>query len=723
LKAALRQFIFRVLRKDPEAIVVSFASGDGELAEKMFAEIQQLEPGRRHTFVRCPALDSPSNAPLASGTSQASACPRTRTPGEEASGRQLRNAVVTLEPGSTFQIYRQLRQRFRRQRIGLAPVLFTEDPRYRAIRRAAFLLAPTKILAYNHRLERHHIRPKTAIASWLFLRGIPLDRIFLRPKWLLPWKKDRSTFPSNVQEIAGRPLAERRRKITIVSPYFPYPLSHGGAVRIFNLLREMAGEFDIFFFAFLDRETAADFGPVLEHCARIILLNKSRYREPRWSTLLPPEVHEFNSPAMRAAIDRIRREYKIEAVQVEYTMLAPYGGDILVEHDVTYELYRQIRHRSLWDYWRWRRFETKWIQRYRRVVVMSDQDRDLLDRSNVVVIPNGVDLARFTPEIERPGRRLLFIGSFRHFPNIVAYRFFIEQVWPVLRKNISDVQFTVVAGPDPLTYWRQHTGLLDIPGGDGIQLLEFVSDVRPLYVEANLAIVPTLVSAGTNLKVLEAMAMDRAVVSTQSGCVGLGLVHGANVWIADTPADFAQAIETLLADDDLRQRIAANGRQYVEQNFDWRHIGERQRTLLRELLPVRIQIRTATESDVEQIRAIQSTAPEASQWQPGDYLTFDCTVAWMDGRVAGFLVSRRVADGEREILNVAVHPDFRRLGVASTLLRWEMARCPGAIFLEVRESNSSARRLYEGLGFETVGSRPGYYENPNEPGIVMRIFS
>src|SRR6266478_2297303 len=188
---------------------------------------------------------------------------------------------------------------------------------------------------------------------------------------------------------------------------------------------------------------------------------------------------------------------------------------------------------------------------------MSEQDQALLDRPNVAVVPNGVDLERFIPEIERRGQRLLFIGSFRHFPNIVAYRFFVEQVWPLLRRNMPDVQLTVVAGPDPLTYWRQYTGLLEIAIDDGIRLLDFVSDVRPLYVEANLAIVPTLASAGTNLKVLEAMAMDRADVSTVSGCAGLGLDHGVNVWIADAPADFAQAIKTLLADDALRQRIAA----------------------------------------------------------------------------------------------------------------------------------------------------------------------
>jgi ribosomal protein S18 acetylase RimI-like enzyme/glycosyltransferase involved in cell wall biosynthesis len=518
----------------------------------------------------------------------------------------------------------------------------------------------------------------------------------------------------------------------VLSPYFPFPLAHGGAVRIFNLLRAMSAEFDIFLFAFRDAETADDLRPVLELCARVILADKPRYREPRWSTLAPPEVHEFHSPAMAAALARVRAEYKIEAVQVEYTMLAPYRGDVLVEHDVTFALYRQIRDRSpgiaeRWDHWRWQRFEKQWIQQYRKVVVMSEQDRALLQQPNVTVIPNGVDLARFTPEIERPGQRLLFIGSFRHFPNIVAYRFFVEQVWPILCQQSSEIRFTVVAGPDPLLYWRQHTGLAsitpDIPQDDRIHLLEFVSDVRPLYVETNLAIVPTLVSAGTNLKVLEAMAMDRAVVSTSSGCAGLGLENSVNVWIADQPEDFARAIQALLEDHALRRRIAASARVHVERNFGWTQIGVRQRALLRDLMPSRVRIRPAHARDLLQITAIQRTAPESSQWEAQDYLAFDCQVAEQDDCIAGFLVSRSVADKEREILNIAIHPDFRRLHIATELLQAELFRWPGTHFLEVRKSNAPARRLYEGLGFQSVGERPAYYENPPETGIVMRILS
>jgi ribosomal-protein-alanine N-acetyltransferase len=120
---------------------------------------------------------------------------------------------------------------------------------------------------------------------------------------------------------------------------------------------------------------------------------------------------------------------------------------------------------------------------------------------------------------------------------------------------------------------------------------------------------------------------------------------------------------------------------------------------------------------------IQASAAEASQWQAQDYLAFDCRVAMFEGRIAGFVVSRQVGDREREILNVAVHPDFRRLGIASELLQTEIRGHAGVHFLEVRESNAAARQLYARLGFQVVGARPQYYENPIETGIVMRIFS
>src|SRR5437867_4968271 len=317
VKARLKRWIFGLAGKEPEAVVVSFCSGEETLAKAMCEEIRRLEPSRRHFSV-------------------------------EAS-----------------ESYREIRKRFRRYRIGLAPVLFTPDARYRRLRRAAFLLAPAKILAYSARLERHHLKLTSPVASWLFLRGVPLDRIFLRPRWLWPWRKDRTIRPQGHKIIEGRPRNPKRRSLAVLTPYFPYPLSHGGAVRMFHLLREAAREFDVVVYAFTEGEIAeADLKPVLEFVVRVYLVPKPRYREPRWSTLLPPEVGEYRSPEM----ERLLRSRQTDLLQVEYTYLASYGGDILVEHDVTYDLYAQVRERrrsfsAWWDWWRWHRYERRAIAR------------------------------------------------------------------------------------------------------------------------------------------------------------------------------------------------------------------------------------------------------------------------------------------------------------------------------------------------------------------------
>src|SRR5439155_19982125 len=138
-------------------------------------------------------------------------------------------------------------------------------------------------------------------------------------------------------------------------------------------------DFDVELFAFADRIRPAEIAPVLELCSRVVAVQQPRYREPRWSTLLPPEVHEFRSAGMRHAIAEERLAFGFTILQVEYTQLAEYGGNVLIEHDVTFDLFGQIYRRqgtvaAWWDYFRWRRFEMRAARRYRRVVAMSQKD-------------------------------------------------------------------------------------------------------------------------------------------------------------------------------------------------------------------------------------------------------------------------------------------------------------------------------------------------------------
>lgn len=677
MRTRLKRWLYRLLGKDPEAVIVCFRSGDPALADAMCEEIRRLEPGRRIFEVSL----------------------------EEAAG---------------------VRRRFRRYRIGLAPVLFTGEPKYRPLRRAAFLLAPRKILAYNARLERHHLWLAHPIASWLFWRGVPLDRIFLRPRWLCPWRKDKTVFYSGHRLVEGRVPRSGRSKAAILSPYFPFPLSHGGAVRIFHLLREMAREFDVTLYSFTEDEIAqSNLDPVLDFVARVYLVKKPRYREPGWSTLRPPEVCEYDSPAMR----ELWRGRTADVSQVEYTQLADYGGDILVEHDVTQDLYAQVLARrpsgsAWWNWKRWKRYEDLAVRRFSRVAVMSKKDAGLLGIPHAAVIENGVDLQRFEAAPETPGRRLLFIGSFRHFPNVVAFRFLTEQILPLA----PDAQLTVVAGPDPWLHWTNVTGSLPPPANPRVQILEFVADVRPLYREANVVVVPTLESAGTNVKVLEALAMQRAVVSTSSGCAGLGLEHLKTAWISETAQGLAEGLRRLLDDDTLRARMARAGREHVHA-FDWRKIGVKQRALLRQIAGDPLLLRAATQADMGRIAQIQAASPGAARWAPESYLSYDCRLACLRStqNIAGFIVTRTTGPGQSEILNLAVDPALRRQGVARRLLEQALHHGKheghGVWFLEVRESNSAAIRLYEDSGFERIGVRKNYYSDPSEAGIVMKGLS
>ncbi|MCC6363323.1 MAG: ribosomal protein S18-alanine N-acetyltransferase [Bryobacterales bacterium] len=677
MKQRLKALWFGLLGKHPEAVVVSFSTGAPDKVKAMVEEVRKLIPDRRHFVV----------------------------------GGDPR--VEGVEPVDLRAL--------RRYRIGMAAVLFDGDSAYASLRRAAFLRAPRKILAYNANLERHHLQPETWLASLLFWCGVPLDRIYLRPRWLWWFTRDRTAVPHDTTVRKGRLPRPGHRRIGVLTPFIPYPLSHGGAVRLYHLLRETAIDYDVYLFAFRENEDPADIEPLLEFCSYASLVGKPRYREPRWATLLPPEVKEYESPPMRALLERVRREHHLELIQVEYTQLARYPGDILVEHDVTFDLYGQLHRRqrsvaSWWNWVRWLRFERSAVRRYNRVVTMSEKDARLLGAGNVQVIPNGVDLNRFRPYPEMPGQRLLFIGSFRHFPNVTAFRFFTGEVWPRLRDRFPEMTVTVVAGPQPELYWRPERD------DDRVRILGFVADVRPLYHEANIVLVPTLVSAGTNVKVLEAMAMERAMVTTTSGCGGIPVEHEKHVWIADGAAAFAEGIGRLASDPGLRRMLAANSYLLVAERFDWAKLGQMQRDLIAGTLPEKLFLRVGTPADLARVRQIQAAALPSSRWDAEQYLRHEFLVACYDGVIAGFIVARKTAPDEREVLNIAVLPEYRSLGIGEALLRaLVFSGETGDVFLEVRESNDVARRLYERVGFEDVGRRPGYYEDPPETAVIMRI--
>jgi ribosomal-protein-alanine N-acetyltransferase len=134
-------------------------------------------------------------------------------------------------------------------------------------------------------------------------------------------------------------------------------------------------------------------------------------------------------------------------------------------------------------------------------------------------------------------------------------------------------------------------------------------------------------------------------------------------------------------------------------------------------------IRPGGADDLDAVAAIQQASPGAADWRVADYLEQEFLVALEGNRIVGFLVARTLVAGEREILNLAVAPDFRRKGVARALLDRALEGFYGDVFLEVRESNGVAQKFYKSLGFKGLSKRKRYYDNPPETAIVMKFHS
>jgi len=327
---------------------------------------------------------------------------------------------------------------------------------------------------------------------------------------------------------------------------------------------------------------------VLEMCVEVVLVRRAGSHSLPFRGR-PDVVEEFCSPAFRAALRQTARQWRPVLAQLEFTQMAQYAADcapartLLVEHDITFDLYQQLlRTEDDWDLRRqlalWRQFETQAWRQVDCVVAMSQRDQRTIAAARTAVLPNGVDLERFRPARTEPEpRRLLFIGSFAHLPNLLALEFFLREVWPRLR----GATLHVIAGARHEDFLAGQR--IDLPQ-PGIELEGFVSDVRPAYERAAVVIAPLVASAGTNIKILEAMAMGKAVVSTPAGVNGLDLSPGEDFILVKNAEEMAAAVETLFANSGARRRLEAAARQRVEREFGWDEIARRQCRLYHRLI-------------------------------------------------------------------------------------------------------------------------------------------
>jgi glycosyltransferase involved in cell wall biosynthesis len=397
---------------------------------------------------------------------------------------------------------------------------------------------------------------------------------------------DIACFPGRAPRYSGT--------ILIASPYLPFPLSHGGAVRMFNLMKHAAASHDVVLMAYCD-EPATPPDEVLALCCEVVLVKRHGTHYRRHSAR-PDMVEEFDSETFRACLKQTASRWKPAVVQLEFTWMAQFADawqgakTILVEHDITFDLQEQLvrssteRGAARWELEqqaaKWRTFETEAWRKVDCVVTMSARDAEMVTGArSVATLPNGVDCERFQPsgDAPEPGR-LLFIGSFAHLPNLLALEFFLKEVWPLLQGAFV---LQIIAGANHEFYLDLHRQRVTVElQQPGIEVEGFVPDVRTAYRRAGLVLAPLTASAGTNIKVLEAMAMGRVVVSTPAGINGLDLHPGTDVLVAQNAGEFAAEIQALSGDPERRLTIGQEARQ-TALRYDWRSIADIQESIYR----------------------------------------------------------------------------------------------------------------------------------------------
>jgi glycosyltransferase involved in cell wall biosynthesis len=390
-----------------------------------------------------------------------------------------------------------------------------------------------------------------------------------------------------------------RPRLLFLCQTLPYPPDGGVQIRTYNVLRLLARAFDIHALCFFrmgfvrSRENVPKSVAALSEFGRVEAFPIPQ-EEHRWrlvadhlrsaATLRPYTVTAYDSRAFSRRLETVLSEERFDLVHMDSADLSDYVPRlastpiVCVHHNVESSLLRSraatfmppLRQYVRFQAWLTEREERRVLGRVALNVAVSADDarglRGIQPNARVVVVPNGVDTASFTPPAEAGDDGLVFVGGYAWQPNRDAMDHFCLDILPHLRS----------AGVSPRTVWVGNAPedvRAEYVRRYAVEMTGYVDDIRPWVHRAAVYIAPLRAGGGTRLKILDAWAMGKAVVSTTLGCEGLDARDGDNIVIRDAPAAFAQAVAELLADPVRRGAIGAAARETAVQRYDWDVIG------------------------------------------------------------------------------------------------------------------------------------------------------
>jgi polysaccharide biosynthesis protein PslH len=392
-------------------------------------------------------------------------------------------------------------------------------------------------------------------------------------------------------------------RVLLLAPQVPWPPQQGTAVRNLAIARQLAARHQVTLLTF--GTPAEPAGPLTDAGVAMVAVPPpparplARRFADLFTTLTPDLARRLDSPAMTeavaAAVHRaVAAGQPYDIVQVEGLEMARYGlaaqatlarsghparliydahnAEWVLQHRAWQADLRRVRGwpgagYSIFQTVKLRRFERHLLAAAAATVAVSRADRQALRRlapgASLIEVPNGVDTQYYQaadPALADPSQ-CVFVGKMDFRPNIDAITWFCPAVWPLVRIGRPDARLAIV-GRDPVPRVRA-------VAGDGIEVTGTVEDVRPWLARAAVVVVPLRVGGGTRLKILEAMAMGKAIVATPMAAEGLAVVDGRELTMAAEPRALAEAIVRLMVDAALRMALGSRARACVERDYRW----------------------------------------------------------------------------------------------------------------------------------------------------------
>ncbi len=381
-------------------------------------------------------------------------------------------------------------------------------------------------------------------------------------------------------------------KILVVSSFLPYPLFSGGHIRLFNIIKLLSKNHEITLVCEKRaHQTEDDIAFVKKYCNKVITVD----RKKQWGinviaktgfSFYPFLLVGHTQDPMQQAIVRLLQKESFDLIHVEtfYVMQnLPKVSlpTVLVEHNIEYLVYKRlltqlplflrplffidIRKLEYWEKFFWKKAT--------KLVAVSDEEKAIMKRKDVEIVPNGVDTEKFSSKgrsafgqkIQKKEIKILFIGDFKWIQNKDAVGWILKEIWPQLSSKL-DLRLWIVGRKIP-------SEIRKLTNDENVIFDENApTETEKIFEQVDILLAPIRVGGGTSYKILEAMASGVPVITTKLGIEGIDAKNNKEVLIADRTEEMVDAIISLIENHEQYHNIAQNARKLIEKKYDWKEI-------------------------------------------------------------------------------------------------------------------------------------------------------